>query len=94
MFNNTVETTTRFFFNHVITHFGVPKQLVSNHGTHFYNDLFQDLSHLLGFVPKFFSPYYPQANGQVEAINCVLKTMLQCMNDHHKTIGTTCSSQH
>ena len=39
-FNNTVETVVRFFFDHVITCFGVPKQLVSNHGTHFQNDMF------------------------------------------------------
>lgn len=62
-FNNTTETTTKFFFNHVITHFGVPKQLVSNHGTHFQNDMLQDLSHLLGFVHDFSTPYYPRANG-------------------------------
>ena len=31
----------------------------------------------LGFLHENSSPYYPQANGQVEAINKVLKTMLQ-----------------
>lgn len=29
------KTTTWFFFNHIITCFGIPKQLVSDHGTHF-----------------------------------------------------------
>ena len=29
------ETVERFFFKHIISRFGVPKQLVSNHGTHF-----------------------------------------------------------
>ena len=29
------ETTARFFFNHVLSRFGVPKQLVSDHGKHF-----------------------------------------------------------
>lgn len=34
MFNNKAATTTLFFFNHVITRFGVLKQLVSDHGQH------------------------------------------------------------
>jgi hypothetical protein len=31
MFNNIVTTAAHFFFNHVITQFGVLKKLVSNH---------------------------------------------------------------
>jgi hypothetical protein len=39
----------------------------------------------LGFHHENSSPYYPQANGQVEAINKVLKTMLQHMVGVNKT---------
>jgi hypothetical protein len=84
-FNNTTDTTTCFFFNHVITHFGVPLHLVSDHGKHFENEVFVELSTKLGFTHEFTSPYYPQSNGKVEAINKVLKTMLQCMVNKHKT---------
>jgi hypothetical protein len=28
-------TTTLFFFNHIITHFGVPQAIVTDHGSHF-----------------------------------------------------------
>jgi transposase InsO family protein len=59
--------------------FGVPLQLVSDHGKHFENEIFIELSSKLGFSHKFSSPYYPQSNGQVEAVNKVLKTMLQRM---------------
>jgi hypothetical protein len=38
-----------------------------------------------GFLPENPSPYYPQENIQVEAINKVLKTMLQCMVGKKKT---------
>jgi transposase InsO family protein len=74
-----------FFFNHVISHFGVPLQLVSDHGKHFENEIFIELSSRLGFSHEFASPYYPQSNGQVEVVNKVLKTMLQCMVNKHKT---------
>jgi hypothetical protein len=39
----------------------------------------------LGFCHENSSPYYPQANRQVEAINKVLKTMIQCMVGENKT---------
>ena len=38
-----------------------------------------NLSSKLGFCHDKSTPYYQQANGQVEAINKVLKTMLQWM---------------
>jgi transposase InsO family protein len=84
-FNNTIDTTVHFFFNHVISFFGVPLQLVSDHGKFFENEIFVELSSRLGFSHEFASPYYPQSNGQVEAVNKVLKTMLQCMVNKHKT---------
>jgi hypothetical protein len=62
-FNNTADTTTCFFFNHVITRFRVPLQLVSDHGKHFENEIFVELSSKLGFSHEFSSPYYPQSNG-------------------------------
>jgi hypothetical protein len=84
-FNNTADTAVRFFFNHVISRFGVPLQLVSDHGKHFENEIFVELSSRLGFSHEFASPYYPQSNGQVEAVNKVLKTMLQRTVNKHKT---------
>jgi hypothetical protein len=34
-FNNTADTAMCFFFNHIISRFGAPLQLVSDHGKHF-----------------------------------------------------------
>ena len=38
--------------------------------------MMEELSAKLGFRHENATPYYPQANGQVEAINKVLKMML------------------
>ena len=43
------ETVARFFFNHVISQFGVPKQLVSDHGAHFQDVIWDELSTMLKF---------------------------------------------
>jgi hypothetical protein len=84
-FNNTTDIATHFFFNHVISHFGVPLQLVSDHGKHFKNEIFVELSSWLGFSHEFASPYYPHSNGHVEVVNKVLKTMLQHTVNKHNT---------
>jgi hypothetical protein len=78
-------TTSLFFFNHIITHFGVSQSIVTNHGSHFQNHMMSDLHAKLVFHHENSSPYYPQANGQVEAIKKFLKTMIQCMVGENKT---------
>jgi hypothetical protein len=62
-FNNTADIAAHFFFNHVISRFGVPLQLVSDHGKHFENEIFIELSSRLGFSHEFALSYYPQSNG-------------------------------
>ena len=47
--------------------------------------MMEELSANLGFCHENSAPYYPQANGQVEAINKVLKTMLRWMFRDHKS---------
>ena len=46
-FDYKVETIAHFFFNHVITWFGVPKQLVSDHGAHFQDAVWDKLTTML-----------------------------------------------
>jgi transposase InsO family protein len=84
-FMNDVRTKDIFFFNHIITRFGVPHVIVTDHGSHFKNQMMSELHAKLGFLHENSSPYYPQANGQVEAINKVLKTMIQRMVWENKT---------
>jgi hypothetical protein len=55
-FNNTEDTVSRFFFNHVISCFGIPLTVSSDHGKHFENEVFAELSSHLGFSHEFSSP--------------------------------------
>jgi transposase InsO family protein len=84
-FLNDGRTATLFIFNHIITCLGVPRAIVTDHGAHFKNQMMSELYVKLGFFHENSSPYYPQANGQVEAINKVLKTMIQRMVGENKT---------
>jgi transposase InsO family protein len=84
-FNNTGRTIALFIFNHIIARLGVPQAIVTNHGSHFRNFMMSELTEKLGLRHENSTPYYPQANGQVEEINKILITMLRRMIGIHKT---------
>jgi hypothetical protein len=84
-FNNIEKTTALFIFNHIISCFGVPHAIVTNHSSHFRNFMMSELTEKLGLLHENSTPYYPQANSQVEAINKVLITMFRRMIGIHRT---------
>ena len=71
------DTTAHFIFNQIITCFGIPRELVTDHGRHFQNKMMDELSSKLGYKQEYSSCYHPQVNGQVEAVNKSLKSILQ-----------------
>jgi hypothetical protein len=76
-FKDDGETATLFFFNQIIARFDVPRDIVTDHDSHFQNQMMTELTLNLGLREEHSSPYYPQANGLVEAVNKSLKTILQ-----------------
>jgi transposase InsO family protein len=71
------KTNAFFIFNQIKSRFGIPSEIVTDHGSHFHNEMMKELASKLGFRHGHSSPYYPQENGQVEAMNKSLKTILQ-----------------
>ena len=57
------KAAAQFIFNHVITSFGFPQAIVTNHGTHFRDYMMAELTSRLGLCHDSSTPYYPQANG-------------------------------
>jgi len=82
------KTTNFFIFNQIIARLGISSEIVTNHGSHFQNEMMIELTSKMGFKHDHSSPYYPQENGQVEFINKSLKTILQ------KTISQSNSNWH
>jgi hypothetical protein len=62
-FRDDGETTTLFLFNQIIARFGIPREIVTDHGSHFQNKTMNELTSNLGLRQENSSPYYPQANG-------------------------------
>ena len=48
-----------FLFNHIIDRFGIPRAIVTDHGSHFQNKMMAELSVKLGFCHDNCTPYYP-----------------------------------
>ena len=59
------KTVALFLSNHVIARFGVPRAIVTDHGSHFCNQMMDELSGKLGFRHENSTPYYPKDNDQV-----------------------------
>jgi hypothetical protein len=69
------KTIAFFVFNQIIAWFDIPSEIITDHGSHFQNEMMVELASNMGFKHSHSSPYYPQANGQVEAVNKSLKTI-------------------
>ena len=78
-------TMAQFLCNHVISRFEIPQAIVTDHDKHFRDHMVTELTTQLCLRHDSSTPYYPQANGQVEAVNKVLVTMLQRTIDMHKS---------
>ncbi|KAL5571300.1 hypothetical protein UlMin_020897 [Ulmus minor] len=66
-----------FIWKNIVCHFGVPRELVSDHGTQFENEKLQSICDRLGIIKVFSSPAHPKSNGQVEAVNKTIKQTLK-----------------
>ena len=67
----------KFMWKNIVTRFGVPDSHISDNRLQFDNRAFREFCNELGIKNKYFSPAYPQSNGQAEATN---KTIVNGLN--------------
>nr|GEY95294.1 reverse transcriptase domain-containing protein [Tanacetum cinerariifolium] len=65
------------FLKSLFSRFGTPKAIISDRGTHFYNDQFARVLSKYGVTHRLSIAYHPQTSGQVEVTNCRLKRILK-----------------
>nr|GEU58149.1 reverse transcriptase domain-containing protein [Tanacetum cinerariifolium] len=56
------------FLKNLFARFGTPRAIISDRGTHFYNDQFAKVMLKFGVTHRLATPYHPQTSGQVEAL--------------------------
>lgn len=74
---SVTSTTVINFLKTVFAREGLPCEIVSDNGVQFVSHEFQEFLHQHGIKHSKTSLYHPQANGQVERFNRVLKSCLQ-----------------
>ncbi|GJT14272.1 reverse transcriptase domain-containing protein [Tanacetum coccineum] len=65
------------FLKSLFDRFGTPRAIISDHGTHFCNDLFTKVMSKYGVTHRLATAYHPQTSGQVEVSNRGLKRILE-----------------
>lgn len=73
---NKAREVVKALIQEVIPRFGVPREINSDRGSHFVAQVVQKVSHLLGIHWQLHTPYRPQASGQVEKMNHLIKQQL------------------
>ena len=66
-----------FIWKFIICHFGVPHEIVLDNRTQFDSNEFRDFCDDLGIKKSFSSVDHPQTNGQIEAVNKIIKFNLK-----------------
>src|SRR5205807_1815332 len=70
------QTVAQFIHSDIICRHGVPKELTSDRGTEFVNNLIEELSRTYHIKHIKTTAYHPQGNGQTERMNQTIKNVL------------------
>nr|GEZ12655.1 reverse transcriptase domain-containing protein [Tanacetum cinerariifolium] len=65
------------FLKSLFARFRTPRAIISDRGTHFYNDQFAKFTLKYGFTHRLSTAYHPQTSGKVEVSNHGLKRILE-----------------
>lgn len=74
--NAKAASVASFFYEDIICRHGCPKELLTDQGTHFVNELLDTMCNRLGVKHRLSTPYHPQTNGLVERFNRTLCEIL------------------
>nr|GEV12581.1 DNA-directed DNA polymerase [Tanacetum cinerariifolium] len=76
------------FLKSLFSWFGTPKVIISDRGTHFYNDQFAKVMSKYGVTHRLSTAYHPQTSGQVEVTNRGLKKILERTVGENRALWT------
>nr|GEY00123.1 reverse transcriptase domain-containing protein [Tanacetum cinerariifolium] len=76
------------FLKSLFSRFGTLKAIISDRGTHFYNDQFAKVMSKYGVRHRLSTAYHPQTSGQVEVTNRGLKRILERTVGENRALWT------
>jgi transposase InsO family protein len=81
----TAENVAAFIYQQIYMTHGCPLEILSDHGTEFCNQIFEQVCALMGIKHSWTAAYHPQTNGLTERVNQVLCAMLTKLVDAGRT---------
>ena len=69
---DTAVHAATFMYENIISRFHCLKIMVSDRGSHFLNELFEEMTVKFRINHQNTTPYHPQTNGQMERVNGIL----------------------
>ena len=82
--NCTATEVADTFFEHVFKHHGIPRQIISDRGTQFAGQVFQEFCKKIGIRSTMSTAYHPQTDGQTERVNQSLEQYLRIFCSHRQ----------
>nr|GEV34194.1 reverse transcriptase domain-containing protein [Tanacetum cinerariifolium] len=76
------------FLKSLFSRFRTPKAIISDRGTHFYNEQFAKVMSKYGVTHRLSTAYHPQTSGQVEVTNRGLKRILERTVGENRALWT------
>ncbi len=75
--NITEVETAQLFFKHVIAHYGIPRQVITDRDPRWRNEFWKEICRLMGMKRVLTTSHHPQADGQTEILNQTLEIALR-----------------
>ena len=82
--DNTAQSVARFLYENIITRFGYFVELFNDQGSHFINEVIQNLTSTHLIIHTKSTMYHPQANGLAEPTNKTLQRLLKKIVNKHR----------
>ncbi|KAJ9541561.1 hypothetical protein OSB04_028067 [Centaurea solstitialis] len=82
--SNDAKTVVKFLQKQIFTRFGTPRALISDEGTHFLNNLLEELLLKYNIQHRVATAYHPQTNGLAELSNREIKGILAKVVKPHR----------
>ncbi|KAJ9565234.1 hypothetical protein OSB04_001200 [Centaurea solstitialis] len=81
---NDARTVVKFLQKQIFTRFGTPRALISDEGTHFINNVLEEVLNKYDIQHRVATPYHPQTNSLAELYNREIKGILSKVVKPHR----------
>lgn len=82
----SAETVAKAFFEQWVSRFGCPVSVITDQGTQFQSELFNEFANKCGIKLKRTTAYHPQCNGKIERFHRTLKAALKAKMEKDRWI--------